>query len=263
MNRLALNQNSCKNLSLFEFLKYSKNFEGVELNFKIIKKSLSNTLNLKDISEILETYDTRISSIFRLKDFSLSSEREYNTKILINLREIIDFCYKLEVDLLIVNPSPLKDFPDSDKIPPWRIFKRTRRRLEDICKIASKYDINIGFEFLTTPDSSISTLSEAKEVINPLESQENLGYVIDSFHFAKSNAGLNQLNEIKDLIFLIQLSDINDDLERIFPGNGNYDVQELINYAKKIGYRDFFSIELSKNSCSKRLYKKFLEFYSI
>ena len=101
MNRISLNQNTCKDLSLFDFLKRSKDFRGVELNFKSINEKLSDNIKLKDIMEVLETYDLAVTSIFRLKDLNLSSDHSFNTKILRKFNQMIDYCYKLESDSII------------------------------------------------------------------------------------------------------------------------------------------------------------------
>ncbi len=270
MIKIALNQYSCKKLNLIDFIKYSKDFKAVELNYKRIRKALSEKIKLKDILDLLESYDTKLLSIFQLKDFSLSSERVYKTKVLKNLNLMTDYCNKLECNLIILNPSFLEDTRESKLIPKWRIFNRTRKRLEDLSKRIQQNDINLGFEFLNLPNSSISSLSDAIEVIQPLESRENLGHIIDIFHFAKGNTELNQLREIKDSLFLIQLCDVKynplDELnqlkesDRTFPGDGNYDLKKFLNFIiNKIGYRDYFSIELLKNQCSENLYKKFFK----
>ena len=73
---LAINQRSCKNLNIVEFIEYTKSFNGVEFNIKSIQKYLSENNILKDIIELLEVYNTKLISIFRLKDFSLNSEKE-------------------------------------------------------------------------------------------------------------------------------------------------------------------------------------------
>jgi len=265
MIKLALNQNSCKNLSLLEFIKFSRDFEGVELNFKKIKKSLSKNLKLKDILETLEIYNLKVYSIFHLKNFSLCSEKDYKTKVLNNLMQMFNLCYKLESNLIIVNPSKLELSSEANVIPKWRVINRTIKRLEDLSKKANNEDINIGFEFLS--DSSISTLSDAIEVLETFESQENLGYIIDLFHVKKSGSDYNQLKNIKDHIFLIQLSDLKYDkenitdiskslVERVYPGEGNFELKDFIKFTQKIGYGKTYSLELSKEECSENLYKK-------
>ncbi len=273
MIRLSLNQNSCKGLNLFEFIKFSKNFDGVELNFKKIKRTIIAGNKLKDISEMLEIYNLKLVSIFRLKDFSLCPDRDYKTKVLNKLKLIFDYCDKLESNLLIVNPSFLKETTEIHDIPKWRVINRTRKRLKDISKKAYQEDINIGFEFLNK--SSIPTLDDAKKILKPLESEENIGYIIDTFHFANCRANLNQLNEIKEFIYLIQICDLmydqttqtdentsNNNQVRLFPGEGDFGLVNFLKFTKKIRFNKHYSIELN-NVCKKseNFYKKFFRIF--
>jgi len=274
MIKLALNQNSCKNLSLIEFIKFSRDFDGVELNFKEIKKELSNNINLKHILETLETYNLEVYDIFKLKNFSLCSENHFKTDILGVLNQMFSFCDKLESNLIIVNPSKFDRSFESDIIPKWRIINRTKKRLEIITKKANKEDINIGFEFLS--GSSISTLNDAIEVLEPFETIENLGFIIDLFHIVKSESDYFLLQYIKDFIFLIQFSDLEYEKEnsidissalkeakRTFPGEGFYKLKDFIKFTQKIGYRKKYSLELSKDECLGNLYKKFNREYIV
>ena len=279
MIQLALNQDSCKDLKLLDFLKYSKHFMGVELNFKKIKKSISGgKVNLNEILEFLEIYNLKLVSIFQLEDFSLSSDNQYKKVVLNSLSHMLNYSYRLESDLIIARPSfltiPSEISSDSIEIPKRRIINRTSKRLKDLSKIAYKQDINIGFEFLSLPNSSIATLDEAKEVLKPLESQENVGYIIDTFNLAKSGANINELREIKDFIFLIQLSDLIydpnsksedlisiEDSNRVFPGRGAFDFKSFLRFMEKLRYRRYMSIELSKNRCSENLYANFFKIF--
>jgi len=266
--QFSLNQNSCYNLSLIEFMQFAKNFNGVELNFKKIEKALFEGLTLKEILDILVSYRLKTCSIYALKDFSLSSDKDYKEKVMSQFKQMIHYCYTLESDLLIVNPSIIEESTDSIKIPQERIVKRTIKRIEDLSKIADKNDINLGFEFLY--NSSIPTLSMAIEVVGALESRENLGYVIDTFHFVKSKASLSQLKNIAQLIYLIQLSDLKfdsidqltslKDSDRSFPGEGNFNLKSFMDNAIKIGYKNMFSIELSKNESIENLNEKYFKF---
>ncbi len=246
MIKLALNQNSCKNLSLLKFIKFSRDFEGVELNFKKIKRSLSKNLKLKDILETLEIYNLRVFSIFHLKDFSLCSEKDYKTKVFNNLMQMFNLCYKLESNLIIVNPSKLELSSEDTLIPKGRIINRTIKRLADLSKKAYDEDINIGFEFL----GSIPTLNDAMEVLEPFESQENLGYIINTRYISGSD--YNQLKKIKDFIFLIKLTDLKYDEEDITDKS-----KDFIKFTQNIGYRKEYSIELSEDECLDNLYNKF------
>ena len=258
---IALNQNTCKQFNLLDFIKFAKRFDAVELDFKKIKEFLSKNFQLKILVELLEIYNTKIASLYPLENFSLSSDREFKTTILNNFKLLLDYSNKLESNLIIVNPSVLDPSIDITSIPKWRIINRTRTRLQDISKRAYKEDINIGFEFSTLKGSSISTLNEAKEILKPMENQENLGYIIDTFHLGQLDLDFNEIKDILKFIYLIKLADFNEDslesLKRLFPGQGIFDFNKFYRFLEKMGYNRTYSIELSQYQCSEKLLEKF------
>ena len=182
---------------------------------------------------------------------------------------MINYCAKLEGNLILVSPSYLESAAEVETIPKWRIYRKTTKRLTHLSKLANNEELRLGFEFKTMPKSSIKTLTEAKETLKPLESQGNVGYVIDTFYFAKSNAELDQLIDIKEFIHLIQLCDLKYESEsdlvnltetdRLFPGKGDVDLKSFMRFTEKIRYKGNYSIEFRKNNCSDNLFEKFFK----
>ncbi len=251
---LTFNQNSCKKPSpLEEFLQKTQIFKGVELNYESIKTELSDNFKLKELAEILQVYDHEAVSIFSLEDFSLSSDENFKSKIIPQLKEMMDFCYKLECDLITVHPSSIDLELHGSDPPKWRIIKRTTKRLQAIAKMAWEEDINIGFEMVSDAKSSIQTIENAMEVLNPLKSQENVGYIIDLFHLIKTQTDFTLLAPIKEFIFLVQICDFKNNAEqkpgelteedRILPGQGNYNFKQFFTSLHKIRYRKRISVE--------------------
>lgn len=261
MIKLSLNQNSCKKLSILEFIKVSKEFNGVELNFSKLKNFINEKKNLKELLEQMEIYDLKLTSIFALKNFSLCSDSEFNKKIIPKYKKIIEACYRLEANLIVLKPSEIDWSSETNLNQKSRIIKRTGRRLEDLGTLASQSDISLGLEISSHRISSIPTLIEAKELLKPLEYKENLGYVIDTFNLANTQVDINQLTEIRDFIFLIRLADSRtNDLKqdkRFFPGEGEYNFIQFFDFIQKLNYRKSYSINALENNCSARLYKKF------
>ncbi|MBD3195536.1 MAG: hypothetical protein GF317_10800 [Candidatus Lokiarchaeota archaeon] len=239
------------------------------MNFDNIKTYLSKDPDnsLRDIRENLEIFNLKLININNLENFSLCPDREFNMKIKPKFEKLLYYAYKLECDLITVQPSF-----EVREIPKWRIIRRTKKKLKILTKIAYDEDINIGFEYMSLPNSSINNLEAAKLVLQPLYSYENLGYIIDTFYFGKNETDFEELFEIKDHIFLIQLADFIkvseeklrsiDDNNREFPGMGSFDLHSFIKYTKEIYYRDFYSIELSKNTCENDLYERYLNIIS-
>lgn len=270
MNSISLNQNTCKDLNLFDFLKSASKFSGVELNFKSIKENLSDNTKLKDILEVLSTFDLTVTSIFKLKDFNLCSDHNFSTKIIPKFKKMIDFCYKLESDLVIIQPSFFTESQASEIIPRRRTNSRTTKRLTELSKTVKDSDIKIGFEFLALQDSSVRSLQETKDILQPLESLENIGYVIDCFHFIKSEGDFNSLKDIKEYIYIVQLCNLrftsiddldnSNDSERNLLDDGDFEIRKFLENLRKLRYRKNYSIEVSPTNCIKNLFKEVLNY---
>lgn len=267
MENLALNQNSYKKTNLLDFIQLAGNFQGLELNFASIKEALSENTKLRDIFEIINSYNLNIVNLLKLKDFSLCSDNKFKVQIIPRLKEMIDYCYRLECDLITLVPS----FESRD-IPQWRINRRTKEKLQELAKIAYKEDVKLGLEFVNLPNSSIPTLKEAKKVLKPLIDQENLGYVIDTFYLTKAGEKIDDLNDILKSaaqIFMIQLADVKmnntqrafkiKDKQRLLPGMGKFDFKELFESVYRNGYRGYYSIELHRKSLDYKIYYQFVK----
>ena len=265
MRTLCLNQKSCKNLSLQEFLRYAKDFYGVELDADAITKFLSNDNSLKDLRELMSIYSLKSMNVLTLTDFSLNSETNFKLKTLPQLEKMMRYAYKLECNLITVQPSSLKDNLIANVPLKRRIIKKTRERIERIRKIASDNDLKIGFEYTASEKSSIGSLKEAIETVQPLEYKEHIGYIIDTFNFRRNVSEYGMLEEISEFIYLIQICDFqNGDTpreKRIFPGLGDFDFHAFFTFLRKIGYRNTYSLETAKVDCSQNLYKKFYRIF--
>jgi sugar phosphate isomerase/epimerase len=180
---------------------------------------------------------------------------------------MLNYCYKIGCYLIIIQPSLI-----NKTIPKWKIVRRTVKKLKEISKLAFKEDINIGFEFIAQPNSSVGTLEQTKEIMNQLKSQENLGYIIDTFYLSKTKEPFENLKEVRDFIYLIQLSDHlfknydsreeileSDEENRLLPGEGDFDFQTFLKYTRKLHYLKPFSIELSQEINMENLYYKTLQ----
>ncbi|MHA1724636.1 MAG: sugar phosphate isomerase/epimerase family protein [Promethearchaeota archaeon] len=246
-------------------------FRCVELNYSTLKNNIAPNFKLSDLLELLEIFKTKVISLYELKDFSLSSDNIFKTIVLPQLNDMMEACYKLECDMIIVNPSKIDPKFSESPFSKEKIIQRTRKRLLTLSKLAWKQDIKIGFEMLGEENSSIRTLKEAHDVLNYLSSQENIGYILDLFHLHVSKSNLDSLlKDIKDRVYLIQLCDFeeisNSDAEdakkilRIFPGQGNFDFKNFFHLLKKNDYSALFSIEADCNQCDSKTLKQVYQF---
>ena len=123
--------------------------------------------------------------------------------------------------------------------------------LTELCDIASKHDVTLAFEFLGQPDCSVPTLDLAAEIVREV-GREDLGLVIDSFHFYAGGSTVEMIESLDPK--LIQIFHINDaedlpreqleDRHRLLPGLGILPLGELVSAFRRIGYDKVASVEI-------------------
>jgi len=228
----------------------------VELDHQKIDDYLFEGGNLTDLLDLLEMYNTKPLGIFGLKDITLCSEREFKTKALRTFEKMMDYCYRVHCNYIMMTPSKMA-IDDLKAIPKWRRINKTIERLKFIIKHAYDQDIAIGLEFSSDSGSSIEQLEELIEIFRQLEDKENFSCIIDAFHLKKADINISDLNnELVERIGLIQLSDTKEirqnfkggekELKRAIPTETGCSF-ELISFFQRIFYKKPFSLEFPIN----------------
>ncbi len=148
---------------------------------------------------------------------------------------------------IVVVPGPLP----KDGATRETVVAESVKVLTELCEIAARHNVTLAFEFLGQPDCSVPTLDLAAEIVREV-AREDLGLVIDSFHFY---AGCSTLEMIEALDpKLIQIFHINDaedlpreqleDRHRLLPGLGILPLRELVSAFRRIGYDKVASVEI-------------------
>jgi len=123
--------------------------------------------------------------------------------------------------------------------------------LTELCDIAAEHGVGLGFEFLGQPDCSVPTLDLAEEIVRTA-ARDNLGLVIDSFHFyaGGSNAAMIEKLDPRQ-IYIFHINDAEDlpraqleDRHRLLPGLGILPLGEMIAAFRSIGYDGVASVEI-------------------
>ena len=131
------------------------------------------------------------------------------------------------------------------------VIAESVRVLNELCDIAAKYNVTLAFEFLGQPDCSVPTLDLAADVVRKV-GRENLGVVIDSFHFYAGGSTFEMIDALDPK--LIQIFHINDaedlprdqleDRHRLLPGLGILPLREMLSAFRRIGYDKVASVEI-------------------
>lgn len=154
---------------------------------------------------------------------------------------------------MIVVP-PFLDEPNYVPFPGAEEEKNNNciRMLRELGPIAKQYDMNLCFELVGFPRSSVRNLENAKKIVEAVN-MDNVGYVMDAYNIYLYN-GQNEYEPMKsverDKIFAVHLNSADDMPERertqekrCFVDQGVVDTDKFLNVLKEIGYEGMCSIE--------------------
>ncbi|GMA60803.1 2-keto-myo-inositol isomerase [Alicyclobacillus fastidiosus] len=123
--------------------------------------------------------------------------------------------------------------------------------LRELSDLAAPYGVKIAVEFIGHPQCTVNTFGQAYEIITVVD-RENVGLVLDCFHFHAMGSKLDDLKAADgSKVFILHIDDTEDypigfltDEDRLWPGLGAIDLHGILSTLKEIGYRDVVSVEL-------------------
>jgi 2-keto-myo-inositol isomerase len=148
---------------------------------------------------------------------------------------------------IVVVPGPLPNGGTTRA----NVIEESVRVLHELCDIASEHNVTLAFEFLGQTDCSVPTLDLAHEIVREVN-RNDLGVVIDSFHFYAGNSTFEMIEALDpDLIQIFHINDAEDlprteleDRHRLLPGLGILPLRQMISAFRKIGYDKVASVEI-------------------
>jgi 2-keto-myo-inositol isomerase len=159
-------------------------------------------------------------------------------------RELSRIAAEIECPYIVVVPG---------RLPPHDVdvVAESVPVLAELCDVAGEYGVALGFEFLGQPDCSVPTLDLAEAIVRET-GRDNLGLVIDSFHFFAGGSNVQMIEKLDPrLIYIFHLNDAEDlpraqleDRHRLLPGLGILPLREMMAAFRKIGYDDVASVEI-------------------
>lgn len=126
------------------------------------------------------------------------------------------------------------------------------RMMKELGKIAEHYQMNLCFDLVGFPRSSVRTIENAKKIVEAVN-MDNVGYVFDAYniYLYKGENDFEPMKSVdKNKIFAIHLNSADDVPERerkqekrCFLGQGVVDIDQFFTILKEIGYEGMCSIE--------------------
>jgi len=216
-------------------------FEGVEIWGNELPR------RFREIKEALSTSKIRLSTICSgYNGDLLGADRKSREIAIKDIKERLKICADLGGIGVITVPT-FGGPKISDIYPLCSDVKEVEKRiLIEECKILGEYADDVGAYILLEPLNRYEThlinrLQQAVDVCKAV-GREYVKIMADFFHMnIEENNISRSIEEAKDYIFHVHLADSN----RLLPGYGHIDFKSGFNALKKIGYRNFMTLECS------------------
>lgn len=132
-----------------------------------------------------------------------------------------------------------------------QIKEESIRVLNELADIAKEYDVKLAYEFVGYPNCSVNTFGQTYDIVQAVN-RDNVGMVLDCFHFHAMGSSLEDLKKADgNKIFIFHIDDAEDlpvgalrDDKRLWPGDGAINLDAILETLKEIGYSDMVSVEL-------------------
>lgn len=180
-----------------------------------------------------------------LEYFNLNSKIEFENKKE-EFKRMCKLCQAIGCAVIIAAPSC-----KLDNMKVEDINNNTIVCLHELAEIAGYYNLNVALEFIGMQEYSVNNLLQCINLVNEVD-RSNVGMVFDCFHFYASDSNLGDLEKIDiKKIFSLHINDSMDlpklsltDSNRLFPGDGVIQLNQILNYFRMKYYNGAAIVEL-------------------
>ncbi len=220
------------------------NFDYVEIWAAKLREFLKIN-SVADLKKLIEDNNLQPYSINSIEHITFRTAADYE-KIKAECEELSGVAAEIGCPYVVVVPGKLPENASKEAIT-----EESVRVLNELADIAEKYHVGLAFEFLGQTDCSVQTLDFCKEIVEKVN-RENVGLVIDTFHFYAGNSTFEAIETLDpQKLFIFHINDAEDlpradltDAHRLYPGTGILPIKEIKQRFDKIGYDRMVSIEI-------------------
>lgn len=203
------------------------------------------TNSVADLKNLIEENNLEPYSINSIEHITFRNAEDYR-KIKDECEEFSRIAGEINCPYVVVVPGKTPANAATEEIA-----EESVRVLNELADIAGKYDVGLAFEFLGQTDCSVQTLDFCKEIVEAID-RENVGLVIDTFHFYAGNSSFAAIETLDpSKLFIFHINDAEDlpretltDAHRLYPGTGILPIREIKERFDRIGYDRMVSIEI-------------------
>ncbi|HUF03074.1 MAG TPA: sugar phosphate isomerase/epimerase [Aridibacter sp.] len=210
---------------------------------KLRKYLETNTTS--DLKALFDEHGLEPYSINSIEHVTFRTPEAYEG-IKAECEELTSIAEKIGCPFVVIVPGKMPEGKSEEEIIDGSV-----EVLRELGDIAAKHDVSLAFEFLGQTDCSVQTLDLCKEIVERTD-RENIGLVIDTFHFYAGNSSFEAIDELDPAkLFIFHINDAEDlpkeeltDAHRLYPGIGILPIKEIKAHFDKIGYDRMVSIEI-------------------
>ena len=189
----------------------------------------------------------------RVEPYSINSiesitfrDAEGHARLLKECEELCSIAASINCPYIVVVPGPLPDGKSWNEV-----VEESVSVLEELGRIAERDKVALAFEFLGQPRCSVQTLAQAAEIVGRV-ARENVGLVLDSFHFYAGGSKIEAIDALDARkLFIFHINDAEDlpreqleDRHRLLPGLGILPLKEITSALRRINYDRVTSVEI-------------------
>ena len=219
-------------------------FELIEIWAAKLREFLK-TKTTADLKKLLTENNIEPYSINSIEHITFRTAEDY-MQIKAETEELTSIAGEIGCPYVVVVPGKLPENASKEEI-----INESVRVLNELGDIAEKHNVGLAFEFLGQTDCSVQTLDLCNEIVEKVN-RENIGNVIDTFHFYAGNSTFEAIDTMKpEKLFIFHINDAENlpkenltDAHRLYPGQGILPIKEIKAHFDKIGYDRMVSIEI-------------------
>ena len=204
------------------------------------------TKSVSSLRELIEESELKPLSINSIEHITFRSPGDYAC-IKAECEELSAIAAALGCPYIVVVPGKLPEkTPGRDEI-----VEESTRVLSELALIAAGHEVGLAFEFLGQSVCSVQTLDLAHDIVKRV-ARDNVGLVIDSFHFYAGGSTIEMIDALNpEKLFIFHINDAEklpreqlQDSHRLLPGLGILPLSEMLEAFRRIGYDRVASVEL-------------------
>ncbi len=198
-----------------------------------------------DLKNLLTENNLEPYSINSIEHITFRNSNDYG-QIKAETEELSKIAAEIGCPYVVVVPGKMPESATEEQIIEESVIV-----LNELADIAEKHGVGLAFEFLGQADCSVQTLDVDKKIIEKVN-RENVGLVIDTFHFYAGNSTFEAIETLyPKKLFIFHINDAENlpkenltDAHRLYPGEGILPIKEIKERLDVIGYDRMVSIEI-------------------